>query len=430
MAVLQMQRVSICALKKDRKAILEKIQSLGIMEMNQVADHEDSFEKMDTVNARQSFEKTAHITDAALSILDQYAPQKTSMFASLEGKGLISQKEFEEATAKKEKVISGANRLIAKSKEIAEKKANILKLENQIESLAPWLALDVPMNFSGTDKTAILLGTMPAETTPEMVYTGLAEQCPDIEAVDVQVIEKDRDAVYLTVLCLKEEADKVEASLRALGFAKPSQMTSKVPAVKKEKLTVKIQKLKSEIEEAEKDIKSCADSRYDLKLVGDYFRIRADKYNVLGTIPQSQRTFVVSGYAVKKTVPVIEKAIGEHYECVIDVEDLKEDEEPPIMLKNNGFSETVESIVASYGLPQKGEFDPTTIMSFFYVFFFGMMLSDSGIWCNPCDRMFCGNQEIPAYGKRNEEDYENVYVLWYFHVDLGNFIRWIFRECC
>ncbi len=377
MAVLQMQRVSICALKKDRKAILEKIQSLGIMEMNQVADHEDSFEKMDTVNARQSFEKTAHITDAALSILDQYAPQKTSMFASLEGKGLISQKEFEEATAKKEKVISGANRLIAKSKEIAEKKANILKLENQIESLAPWLALDVPMNFSGTDKTAMLLGTMPAETTPEMVYTGLAEQCPDIEAVDVQVIEKDRDAVYLTVLCLKEEADKVEASLRALGFAKPSQMTSKVPAVKKEKLTVKIQKLKSEIEEAEKDIKSCADSRYDLKLVGDYFRIRADKYNVLGTIPQSQRTFVVSGYAVKKTVPVIEKAIGEHYECVIDVEDLKEDEEPPIMLKNNGFSETVESIVASYGLPQKGEFDPTTIMSFFYVFFFGMMLSDA-----------------------------------------------------
>lgn len=33
MAILQMQRVSICALKKDRKAILEKIQSLGVMEM-------------------------------------------------------------------------------------------------------------------------------------------------------------------------------------------------------------------------------------------------------------------------------------------------------------------------------------------------------------------------------------------------------------
>ena len=49
-----MQRVCICALKKDRKGILEKIQSLGIMEMNQVAGDEEGFAKMDTVNARQS----------------------------------------------------------------------------------------------------------------------------------------------------------------------------------------------------------------------------------------------------------------------------------------------------------------------------------------------------------------------------------------
>ena len=59
MAVLQMPRISICALKKDRKAILEKIQSMGIMEMSQVAEDEDGFEKMDTISARQSFEKKA-----------------------------------------------------------------------------------------------------------------------------------------------------------------------------------------------------------------------------------------------------------------------------------------------------------------------------------------------------------------------------------
>ena len=37
----------------------------------------------------------------------------------------------------------------------------------------------------------------------------------------------------------------------------------------------------------------------------------------------------------------------------------------------------MEGIVESYGLPHAGEIDPTTIMSFFYVFFFGMMLSDA-----------------------------------------------------
>ena len=33
--------------EKDRKAILEKIEALGIMEMNQIADVDDGFEKMD-----------------------------------------------------------------------------------------------------------------------------------------------------------------------------------------------------------------------------------------------------------------------------------------------------------------------------------------------------------------------------------------------
>ena len=41
MAVLQMQRISICALKKNRKAILEKLQSMGVMEINQILGEDD-----------------------------------------------------------------------------------------------------------------------------------------------------------------------------------------------------------------------------------------------------------------------------------------------------------------------------------------------------------------------------------------------------
>ena len=101
------------------------------------------------------------------------------------------------------------------------------------------------------------------------------------------------------------------------------------------------------------------------------------KYEVLGTLPQSQRTFVISGYTAKKFVPALEKAIGANYDCVMDVEEVGEEEEVPTILQNNSFSRSWEGIVESYGLPKRGEFDPTTIMSFFYVFFFGMMLSDA-----------------------------------------------------
>ena len=59
MAVLKMQRISICALKKDRKAILEKLQSMGVLEVNHVIDEDEDFKKMDTAGQRMGFEKAA-----------------------------------------------------------------------------------------------------------------------------------------------------------------------------------------------------------------------------------------------------------------------------------------------------------------------------------------------------------------------------------
>ncbi len=377
MAVLQMQRISICALKKDRKAILEKIQSMGIMEMSQVAEDEDGFEKMDTISARQSFEKKASLSESALDILDAYAPEKKSMFASLEGKKLVESDQFAKITAKKEEILKKAERIVACNKEIAEHKAESAKLENQIEALVPWLSLDVPMNCKGTGKTAMLLGTMPGETTLESVYEQIQTGEAQTDAVDVEIINSDQDATYLAVLCLKADAGAVEEALRAAGFAKPSQTVHAVPAKETAELKTKIEQLNKKIEEIEEEIKGCAKFREELKVIGDYYRMRAKKYEILGTLPQSQRTFVISGYIPKKAAGAVEKAIGEHYDCVIDIDELKEDEEPPTVLQNNAFSSSVEGVLEAYGLPHKGEFDPTTIMSFFYVFFFGMMLSDA-----------------------------------------------------
>lgn len=377
MAVLQMQRVSICALKKDRKSILEKLQSMGILEISQVADEDDAFSRMDTMNARVSFEKKANIADQALDVLDGYAPESKSMFASLEGKKLIGSSRFQSAVADKEKIMDTAADLIQTSKIIAEKKAAILKLENQIESLTPYLSLEVPMNYSGTKKVAMFIGTMAAETQLQDVYSTLAEQLPEVEAVDIQIISSDQDAVYLAVLCMRKDASKVEEVLRSAGFARPAQLSEEVPSVKTQELKESIQQLNNEIKEQEDKIKSCAEERERLRYISDYFRMRAEKYEVLGTLPQSQRTFVISGYTAKKFVPALEKAIGANYDCVMDVEEVGEEEEVPTILQNNSFSRSWEGIVESYGLPKRGEFDPTTIMSFFYVFFFGMMLSDA-----------------------------------------------------
>ena len=79
----------------------------------------------------------------------------------------------------------------------------------------------------------------------------------------------------------------------------------------------------------------------------------------------------------KKAANAVKKAMEENYDLVVEIEEIKEGEEAPVVLSNNGFSESVEGVLESYGLPKKGEVDPTFIMSFFYVFFFGLMLSDA-----------------------------------------------------
>ena len=76
MAVLQMQKVSICALKKDRKAILEKIQSLGIMEISKFETEEEGLQTVSTQEERNSFERNAALADTALNILQEYVPEK------------------------------------------------------------------------------------------------------------------------------------------------------------------------------------------------------------------------------------------------------------------------------------------------------------------------------------------------------------------
>ena len=129
--------------------------------------------------------------------------------------------------------------------------------------------------------------------------------------------------------------------------------------------------------QCEAELKSLASKRKELQAVADYYRVRADKYAVLGDLLQSKRTFVISGYIPACESGPVEKSLTEKYNCMVDIEDIDEGEEAPVILKNNPFSTNMEGIVESYGLPHAGEIDPTTIMSFFYVFFFGMMLSDA-----------------------------------------------------
>ena len=59
-------------------------------------------------------------------------------------------------------------------------------------------------------------------------------------------------------------------------------------------------------------------------------------------------------------------------------EEAKEEDNPPIKLKNNRFVKMFESITAMYGMPNYGEYDPTPVVSVFFLLFFAMCMGDAG----------------------------------------------------
>jgi V/A-type H+-transporting ATPase subunit I len=377
MAVLQMQRMNLVAMKQNRKAILERLQELGALEIDVKLEETEGMTHQDTSASKAAFERNAAVADSAIEILDKYAPQKKSLLSSLEGKPLIEQSEYEKTVEHQQEYMTQANQIAAWEKEITEANANISKLENQAEALVPWMNLDIPMNFVGTEQTTLLLGTMPEQISEESVLTILKSHEPAVDAASVDIFSSGKDATYLSVLCLKQDAQAAEEALREAGFAKPSWLVGRTPAEEQKVIEQQIEEYRNEIQNHIAQISEQSSGRENLRLASDYYRLRAEKYEVLGTLPQTANTFALSGYIPAYRAEDVAKELSDKYDAAVELEEIGEKEEAPVLLKNNAFSNSVEGVLESYGLPKKGEVDPTFFMSIFYVFLFGMMLSDA-----------------------------------------------------
>ncbi len=374
MAILAMKRITICGLKKDSKAILEEVQRQGVIEIQDFTPEDEIFKKKPMPISGAEFERNIHDAENAIEVLNTYNEEKSGLLSSFKGRAVISKEEYDNFHNELADAKSTVARILALSKDVAEKKAEIVKCNQQIEMLSPWETLDVPLDLSGTAKTSIFIGALPGEWTLDAIYEAMAENLP----VDVTIISHDKNQTCIMLICQKESYDSVNSALRGIGFAYPSVSCSKTPVEQKEDLKKEIEKLEEEIKVCEEEIVSYDDQRSKIKFFADYQAIREEKYAVAKSLPQSEHAFVMSGYIPEKYIPDMETALKD-YAVTIETEDLAEDEEAPVLLKNNPFSASVQGVVESYALPAKGEIDPSFIISLFYFIFFGFMLSDAAI---------------------------------------------------
>ncbi len=372
MSVVPMKRVQIVGLKRDRKAVLEQIQRMGVVEIESSLGDDEFFTAMDTAGAKSIFQKNCTLAEQALAILDEHAPEDKGMLASLEGRKTLTVAEYEEKVRGRDTAVTHAKQIVALQKEYAEKLADIPKLEAQKISLEPWMKFDLPLDFEGTKTTKVFVGTVQGDVS----LTDLYEAVGDVP-VDAEIIGNTPQQTYLSLICSKKDAQTVAEALHKLNFAKPPS-SSMNPAKGIQDIESKMEQRNKEVEDLKAKIASHADQREELQFARDYFTMRADKYEVIGSLGQSKNVFIIDGYVPATRAEKLETSLTDRYTISVELTDPGEDENVPVVLKNNGFSAPVESVVGSYSLPGKGEIDPTFLVSLFYYFLFGMMLGDAG----------------------------------------------------
>ncbi len=407
MAVLQMKRLYLCALKKDRKKILELLQRRGVLEIIDLQPEDRVFQKFDSTVAKSSLEKTIAVVKDAYDILNMYAPEQKSMLSFLNGRKEISLDEMDSFIQKNETVARIANRIISLSKEISETKNEIIRLETQIEILTPWVTFDIPMDFRGTKHTASYIGTVPYPISFEELDQKLSEVSP----VSIEIISASKDQTCIFVLCKREKSDVLYEVLRSMEFSYPSIMFDKSPAQQLMQLNKAIEQARASISKAEEEIRSYANKRDELLFLQDFSTIRAEKYDAIGHLVESKNVFLLSGFIAARDVASITDELNSKFLLSVELEQPEEEEDVPVLLQNNGFSEPLEGIVNAYSPPGKGEVDPTMVMSLFYYLLYGLMLSDAGY--GAIMAIACGFALIKS-GKRMEKNWINYCKMYLF----------------
>lgn len=374
MAKLQMQKIEIIALLKDSKNVIERLQRRKAIELINIDD--DKLIKMNTSSEMAQFERSLTTANSALEILDKSVGYKPSLLEALNGRQAISTANFAERKKQTDKTLSMCRSITDCSKKISSYRADSVKAQTNIDTLKPWLSMDLPRGFKGTKHTSAFIGSLPGAVSAGEVEAALSGDTGT--AADVDIIFSSKEQTGMVVVCTKADSDTVSDRLRDMGFSRIMSESSQTPMEETAALKAQISDNDKKISDCTDKIKSFSDKRGDIEFLIDFLTMRRDKYDAINKLGVSQSTVIISGYIPKKYVDGLISEFDKKYVCAVSVYDPDEDDDVPVLLENGAFSSPVEGITEMYAMPNKRDVDPNPAMAFFYYLFFGMMLSDAG----------------------------------------------------
>ena len=377
MAILKMKKLRLMAVRSRKDELLRELIRHGCVEFSELEDQIQgsdvesilSRESSDVATLKSQLTSLNH----AIALLDTYAPKK--------GKLLSAKPELEDLAFLDDTGLSGALKFAGAIEGYDARIKRITAEESRqrgiIDSLQPWLGLDLPLNTEGTERCGVLMGTIPVKMELADVQAALSQVDEESELFQVNEDKRDR---YVLLVAMKETIPAMQECLRSFGFSASALGSMKGTA--RECLSAAEEALKelaSEKEACAQSIVAEAVRRDELKLAADRVSTKIALAEADEKLYGTASTVVMEGWIPEEREQELIKVFDDFgcaYETLTPT--VEEYPEVPVKLKNNKVTNGLNMVTEMYSLPAYGSLDPNPLMAPFFILFYGLMMADMG----------------------------------------------------
>ena len=340
MAILKMKRLRLMIARAQKDAMLRELIRLGCVQFSELDEDVQSLEALHREDSETLALKGQHAAlERAVGILGRYAPEKKPLLAAmpevsdetlLDGSGLSA------ALALADEIIGADDRIRRISAEESRERA-------VIESLVPWLPLDMPLDIDGTERSSVLLGSLPLKVPMDRVREVLASVTEEAELFEVSA---DKKASYILIICAKEALADIQEALRALDFTAQSFAGMSGPAKQcTAQSNALLSRLGREKEALSASIAEKAAQRDELKLAADRLDAKLSMSQAADLALSTEDVIVMQGWVPAEKEEALDRVLSA-FDCAWECEEPAEADYPevPVSLKNNKLTNALNMV--------------------------------------------------------------------------------------
>ena len=370
-----MKHLRLLGMESEREALLKTMQDLECVEISHIDGSEEALKtglaKPDD-RALLNAQEESRAYRAALAALDRFAPEKKKLFRKRQGVSRASF--FDEENERQAR--AAAEAINADMRRLGEIESERTKNEALRASLAPWLAVDAPLD-STDGVLSLLFGTVGATVTDDALRA-LSDSLSGL--LTWQQASSDKTLRYLLIACHKSVKEQALSALRELGFSTVSFRGLCGTAEENDKkLEAALAALESERREIERRVQGFGGNRETLLEASDRAAILLRREEAKSRLVETDKVFLLEGWLPADRCTALEKAL-EPFTCAVETREPAEDEYPqvPVQLRNNKLTRPLNMVTEMYSLPAYGTLDPNPLMAPFFILFYGIMMADMG----------------------------------------------------